>query len=230
MIRFVAAAAVLVTTIAAAPVDAADRNFSVGDFSSLELTGSPDVTVVTGQAASVRASGSDAALDRLEIGVSGGTLKIGSKRGLDWSWRDHGRVTIAVTVPMLRAVDVSGSGDIVVDRVKSHDFTAAIAGSGSIRVAALDADLTNFSIAGSGSVTAAGRCSAGTAKIRGSGDLKLTALKCATLSANVTGSGSIDAYATQTATLSTTGSGDIRVTGGARCTVSSTGSGKAHCS
>lgn len=228
MIHLVVIAAVIAVT--AAPAAAAERRFPVGDFSGIALAGSPNVTVVTGPAASVRASGSDAALDRLEIGVDGGTLKIGTKRGLDWSWRDYGRVTIAVTVPMLRAVDVGGSGDVVVDRVKSHDFTAAIAGSGSIRVGALDADLTNFSIAGSGSVTAAGRCSAETAKIRGSGDLKLSGLKCMTLSANIAGSGAIDAYATQTATLAMMGSGDIRVTGGARCTVSSTGSGKAHCS
>ncbi len=229
MIRFVAAA-VLAAAAAAAPVAAADRNFPVTDFSGIDLGGSPDVTVVTGRTASVRASGSTEALDRLEIGVAGGTLKIGTKHGLDWSWRDHGRVTIAVTVPMLRAVDVSGSGDVVVDRVKSHDFTAAIAGSGSLRVVALDADMTNFSIAGSGSVTAAGRCSAGSAKIRGSGDLRLSGLKCTTLSASIAGSGSIDAYATQTATLATMGSGDIRVAGGARCTVSTAGSGKAVCS
>lgn len=219
-----------VALIAAVPVAAAERSFPVGDFAGLALAGSPDVTVTTGRAASVRASGSDAALDRLDIRVENGTLKIGTKRGVDWSWRDHGRVTIAVTVPMLDAVDVAGSGDVVVDRVKAPRFSGSISGSGSLTLAALDADATNFAVAGSGSVTAAGRCGAGSVKVAGSGDLKLAGLKCATLSASVAGSGSVDAFATQTATLATMGSGDIRLTGGARCTVSTAGSGKAHCS
>ncbi len=225
MLRLIAAAALIAT-----PALAAERNFPVGDFHGLALAGSPDVTVTTGKAASVRASGSDAALDRLEVVVENGTLKIGTKRGLDWSWRDHGRVTIAVTVPMLRAVDVAGSGDVVVDRVKVRDFAAALSGSGSIRVAALDADAASFATSGSGSMEAVGRCGGGSAKIAGSGDLKLSGLKCATLSASVAGSGTINAYATQTANLATMGSGDIYLTGGARCTVSTAGSGKARCS
>lgn len=218
------------TLLAAAPAFATDRGFPVGDFHGLALAGSPDVTVTTGHASSVRASGSPEALDRLEIGVEGGVLKIGTKRGLDWSWRDHGRVTIAVTVPMLREVDIAGSGDVVVDRVKVRDFAANIAGSGSLHLPALDTDHAAFDVAGSGTVTAAGRCGSGSASIKGSGDLKLAALKCATLSASVAGSGSLDAYATQTATLATMGSGNITVTGGARCTVSTAGSGKARCS
>lgn len=229
MIRLFAAAA-LGTSLLAAPVAAAERSFPVTDFHGVTLAGSPDVTVTTGRTASVRASGSDAALDRLEIVVEGGTLKIGTRHGLDWSWRDHGPVRIAITVPMLRSVDVAGSGDVIVDSVRVRDFAANITGSGSLRVAALDADMTSFNIAGSGTITAAGRCGAGTAKIAGSGELKLAALHCATLSASIAGSGSIDAFATQTATLATMGSGDIRLTGGARCTVSSAGSGTAHCS
>ena len=226
MIRLIAAA-VLFTAV---PALAAERGFQVGDFHGLSLAGSPDVTVTTGHAPSVHATGSDVALDRLDIGVEGGTLKIGTKRGLDWSWKDHGRVTIVITVPMLREVAIAGSGDVTVDTVKVRDFAGTVAGSGSLHLPALDADHASFEVTGSGTIAATGRCGSGTAKITGSGDLKLAALKCATLSANVTGSGSIDAFATQTAAVATMGSGDINITGGARCTVSSAGSGKAKCS
>lgn len=220
----------LVAALLATPALAAERSFPVGGFDRLDLAGSPDVTVTTGRAASVRASGSDGALDRLDIRVEGNTLRIGTKRGMDWSWRDLGRVTIAVTVPMLRAVDVAGSGAVVVDRVKVADFAAAMSGSGSVRVGSLDARKTSFATAGSGTMTASGTCGSGAAKIAGSGDLKLAGLKCETLSASIAGSGSIDAYATRSATLATMGSGDINVSGGARCTVSTAGSGKARCS
>ncbi len=216
--------------LAAVPALADERSFPVDDFHGLALAGSPDVTVATGRAASVRAEGSAAALDRLEIYVDGGTLRIRTKKGLDWSWRDHGKVRIAVTVPMLRAVDVAGSGDVVVDTVKVRDFAGTISGSGSLNVAMLDADASSFAVSGSGTVTAAGRCGSGAAKIAGSGDLKLSGLRCATFSASVAGSGTIDAFATQTATLATMGSGDIRLAGGARCTTSTAGSGRVHCS
>ena len=228
MIRLMTAAALLT---AAAPALADERAFPVGGFDRLASSGSADVSVATGARASVHATGEAAALDRLDIHVEGDTLRIGTKRESMWSgWRDHGRVHIAVTVPMLRAVDLAGSGGVTVDRVKVRDFDGSIGGSGRLTVAALDTDTAAFNVAGSGDMTVAGRCGSAKASIAGSGDLKLAGLKCATFSGNIAGSGRIDAFATQTANLSIMGSGDITLTGGARCTVSSAGSGKAHCS
>ena len=215
--------------LAAGPAVAAERGFPVGSFDRVTVEGSADVVVSTGHGESVRASGDPTALDRLDVRVDGTTLKIGTKRGLDWSWRDHGPVRVAVAVPTLRAVDIAGSGSIAVDRVKTEAFAAVVAGSGSVTVAALDSDRASFVTRGSGSMTAAGRCGDGVARIEGSGDLKLAALKCTTLSASVAGSGSLEAFASRTATLATMGSGDITVTGGARCTTSTAGSGKIHC-
>ena len=220
-----------VALLAATPALAAERSYPVAGFDKLALEGSPDVTVTTGKAVGVHATGDEAVLDKLDVRVEGGVLKIGHKRtGFNWDWGNHVRTRFAITVPMLRAVDIAGSGAVTVDRVKAPDFAGNIAGSGSLKVAALDAERTKFDISGSGTMTAAGRCGAGSAEIAGSGDLKLSTLRCATLSASIAGSGSIDAFATQTATLSIMGSGDIRLTGGARCTVSSAGSGKTHCS
>jgi hypothetical protein len=224
--RLLLLAAMLIAT----PTLAAERGFPVGDFHGIALSGSPDVVVTTGRTASVHATGSEEALDRLEIRVEDGTLKIGNKRGLDWSWRDHGPVRIAVGVPMIRAIAVAGSGDVKADRIKVKDFAAAIAGSGDITIAALDADATSFAVSGSGDVTAAGRCGAGVVKLAGSGDMKFGGLKCETLSVNVAGSGDVAAFASRTANVAIRGSGDVTVTGGGRCTVSTTGSGKAHCS
>ena len=216
---------------AAAPAFADERDFPVGGFDRLAAGGSANITVTTGARASVRATGEAAALDHLDIRVEGETLKVGTKRDSLWSgWRDHGRVQIAVTVPMIRAVDLAGSGTVTVDRIKVRDFDASIGGSGRLNVAMLDSDTSKFDIAGSGDMAIAGRCGSAKASIAGSGDLKLSGLKCATFSASVAGSGRIDAYASQTATLSTMGSGDINLTGGARCSVSTAGSGKARCS
>ncbi|MBV8972072.1 MAG: DUF2807 domain-containing protein [Sphingomonadaceae bacterium] len=225
MIRAVLAAALL-----AAPAAAADRGFPVGAFDRISVAGSQEVTVATGHAPSVRASGDSEALDRLDIRVEGGVLKIGSKHDAGWSWRNHGPVHVAVTVPMVRGVDLAGSGSVTIDRVKTQDFDGELSGSGRLSVAAFDADRVQLGVSGSGSATLAGRCGSMKANLQGSGDLKLADLRCETISANTAGSGSIAAQATRTAALSTAGSGDIHLTGGARCTVSTAGSGRVNCS
>ena len=148
MIRPIAAA---ILAAVAVPALAAEQSFPVGGFDRIALGGSPDVTVTTGKAVSVRASGEQQALDRLDIRVEGGVLKIGTKRGdWNWSWRDHGKVSIAVTVPMVRGVELGGSGTVSVDRIRVPAFTAEVGGSGAIRVAALDAQTAKFSLAGFG--------------------------------------------------------------------------------
>lgn len=224
MIRFFAAA-----TLLAAPAIGAELRVPVGNFDRIALGGSPDVTVTTGRTASVVATGDQRALDRLDIRVDRGTLKIGPKRGNNWNWRDYGKVRVAVGVPMVRGVELGGSGTVSVDRVKTPDFAAEIGGSGSIRVAALDTGKASFSIGGSGNVDVAGRCDSASIDIAGSGSARLGGLRCRTLSASVAGSGNIDANASATASVTVAGSGDVRVGGGAKCAVSKHGSGSVNC-
>lgn len=222
--------AALALLTAATPALAADLTVPVGNFDRLALAGSPEVTVTTGRTASVRASGEQKALDRLDIRVEGGMLKIGSKKGnWNWNWSSVKPVRITVTVPMLRGVDVGGSGSVAVDRVKVPAFEAAVGGSGSISVTSLDAERTSFEVGGSGSIAATGRCGDSQASIGGSGSLRLGGLKSATLTASIGGSGDIDAFASRTAKVTVAGSGDARVAGGAKCSATKVGSGSIVC-
>ena len=228
MIRNLTLALVVAATAATGAL-AAEQSFPVGGFDHIALGGSPDVGVTTGSAVSVRATGDQRALDRLDIRVEGGVLRIGKKRGGNWSWGNYGPVRIAVTVPMIRGVEIGGSGSVAVDRIKVPAFAASIGGSGSMKIGALDVHDASFSVAGSGNVTAAGRCDTAKIDIAGSGRLGLAGLKCQTLSASIAGSGNIDATAVQTASVSVMGSGDARIGGGARCSVSKHGSGTVTC-
>ena len=222
--------AAVIALVAAAPALAAEQSFPVGAFDRIALGGSPEVTVTTGTAVGVRAVGDRKALDRLEIRVEGGVLKIGSKHG-GWTvgWGDYGKVRIAVGVPMVRGVEVGGSGSVAVDRVRTADFAADVGGSGNVQIATLDTGRARFNVGGSGNIAASGRCSTAEMNVGGSGSLRLAGLKCATLNANVAGSGDIDANASQTAAVSIAGSGDVHVAGTARCSVSTHGSGRATC-
>nr|WP_310525449.1 head GIN domain-containing protein [Polymorphobacter sp.] len=221
--------AVGMLALAAAPTFAAERSYTVGSFDRLAVAGSSDVAVTTGKAISVRASGDEAALDKLEITVENGTLQVRNKSRYGMNWGGNAKTRVVITVPMLRTTDVAGSGNVTVDRIDTPDFTASVSGSGGLNLPKLTTAKSRFSVAGSGNVSAAGTSTETKASVAGSGNLNIPGLKSSVLSASVSGSGSVDAFATTTASVSVAGSGDVRVRGGARCAISKSGSGSVDC-
>lgn len=207
------------------------RDFQVGAFEQISLTGSSNVVVTVGGAPSVRAEGDTALLEKLEIRVENGTLRIGYKKG-NWSfgWRkDHGPVTVHVTAPSLTGAEVAGSGDMKIDKVEGGDFKGEIAGSGEIQLASLRARNASFAIAGSGGVTATGTAETADFDIAGSGDVNAGGLRVKRAKVSIAGSGNVETQATETANVDIMGSGDAIVTGGAKCSVNKMGSGDVRC-
>jgi hypothetical protein len=209
----------------------ASRDFAVGAFDRISLSGSPNVVVTVGGAPSVRAEGDSELLEKLEIKVEDGVLRIGYKRG-NWSfgWRkDHAPVTIHVSAPAIRGAEVAGSGDMRIDKVEGGDFAGDIAGSGEIQLASLRARNASFSIAGSGGVTASGTAETAEFEIAGSGDVRAGGLQVRSAKVSIAGSGNVETRATESANVEIMGSGDVVVTGGAKCSVSKMGSGDVRC-
>ena len=203
------------------------RSFQVGGFDKISLTGSPNVVVAVGGQPSVRAEGEAAELERLEISVVNGELRIGMRSG-SWSGSHRG-ITVHVTVPSLQAAAISGSGDINIDRVQGQAFAGTVGGSGDLGVRELRVAQASFALTGSGGISAAGGAQRIEAHLNGSGDLSLASFETADASVTVIGSGDVALRATGTAQLRLTGSGDINIAGGARCTIAKTGSGDVTC-
>jgi hypothetical protein len=207
------------------------RDFQVGAFDRVELAGSQNVIVTVGGAPSAYAEGDTGLLERLEVRVENGVLRIGQKKG-NWSFgwsKDHNPIIVHVTAPSLRGAEVAGSGDMKVDKVQGDVFAAAIAGSGELEVASLTAKTASFDIAGSGGVTAAGTADSTDISIAGSGDVRAAGLQSKRAKVSIAGSGNVEAKALETADISIMGSGDVVITGGAKCNVSKMGSGDARC-
>lgn len=206
------------------------RDFQVGAFESVSLEGSHDVVVAVGGAPSVRAEGDAEAIERLDIRVENGTLKIGSRRSDGWFSRNRGHVTVHVTAPALNAASIGGSGDMRIDRVEAPRFAASIGGSGDMEIGALRARQASFSIAGSGDIRAAsGQVEEAEISIAGSGNVSADALQTRRADVSVVGSGDVSLSASETVEASIMGSGDVNVQGNARCSVSRMGSGDVHC-
>lgn len=209
----------------------ARRDFRVGAFQSISLTGSPDVIVTVGGAPSVRAEGDARLVERLDIRTEDGDLKIGVREGSSWSFgfsRDRG-VTVHVTVPALQAATVTGSGDIRVDRIQGERFVGTVTGSGDLEVAQMRAGEAVFSLIGSGAIRAAGAAERSHVELQGSGDVDLGALEIREAVVALHGSGDVTARATGAARVTLLGSGDVAITGPARCQIDKRGSGDVHC-
>ena len=209
------------------------RNYQVGAFEQIEVSGPYDVEVRTGDAPSVSASGSEKLLERLVVEVRGDRLLIHPRkdRGFRWSWGSHGSAKIQVTVPALRAAEIAGSGDISINEVKGKSFEGSVAGSGGLSVESLEVQSLKLSIAGSGDVRArSGVAQIADYSIAGSGDLDAGGVRSETADVSIAGSGDVRAQATGTADVTIMGSGDVTLTGGAKCNVSKMGSGDARCS
>ncbi len=205
------------------------RTFQVGAFERISLEGAHDVVVTVGGAPTVRAEGDAAVLERLEVRVENGALKIGTERG-NWSWRrSRGHATVYVTVPSLTGAAIAGSGDMRIDRVEAQRFAASIGGSGDLEIAALRARQANFSIAGSGGIRASGQAEETDISIAGSGNMSLNGLQSRRADVSVAGSGDVAIHASESVAASILGSGDISVEGGARCSVTKMGSGDVRC-
>ena len=208
------------------------RNYEVGNFDRIELAGAYDVTVKTGSAPSVHASGNEKAMERLVVEVKNGILTIYPKKRNGFSWSSGGgHVALQVTVPSLRGAELAGSGDLRIDSVAGDQFAGGIAGSGNLTVDRLQVGELKIDIAGSGSAKASnGRVKKAEYDIAGSGGIDAAGVAAETASVSIAGSGDVMANASNSANVSIMGSGNVEVKGGAKCTVSKAGSGDVRCS
>lgn len=197
----------------ATPVSAAERGFAVPSFDRVRAAGPFDVIVRAGGPALIRATGPQAALDRLIVTAEDGVLSIRPDQRDQAMWRNWLRkgekVVVTVRTPSLRGVALAGSGTVTVDRAQADRFAASVAGSGDLSIGALRADEAVLSVAGSGDITVAGRAARVSATILGSGDIRAEGLATATASASVAGSGDVRLTASGTVAASIAGSGDV---------------------
>jgi hypothetical protein len=155
-------------------------------FASVELAGSTRVTVRVGDERSVVVRADDNLVARVTTTVQDGTLVIGTVPG---SFTAQSPMTVAVGVPSLDALTLSGSGIVAATGVDASSLTVRLPGSGVLRAsgAATRLDVT---LEGSGDAQL-GQLVAGDARavVSGSGRIVLTTTK--SLDATVSGSGAI---------------------------------------
>ena len=164
---------------------------SVGEFDEIAVEGFGEISVAVGAAAPLTIEADDNVLPLYETQVSGSTLTVKPKDG--YSFSDIEGPAIRVGTPALRAVSISGSGDVTASGITGE----------SLRIR----------ISGSGDVTPAGTVDRLTIRIEGSGDVAGAALQVAEAEVDIDGSGSAVVNATDTLDVDISGSGKVTYLG-----------------
>ena len=208
-----------------------ERTYAAAGFERVSAVGPQEVAVKVGPAFSVSATGDADALDRYEVVVRGGALRIQPRHGAWWDidWSNRKPVTFTVTLPQISAASFVGSGEMKIDRVEGNRFEANLAGSGHMDIAELAVDNARFSVAGSGDLSANGKARDAHVSVAGSGDMRATGLAIDTAHVSIAGSGDAELTVKDDAHVSTVGNGDVTISGTARCTVSRIGAGSVRC-
>lgn len=209
----------------AAPARAATRNFGVESFTKIRVEGPFKVTVTTGIPPFVRATGSQAGIDRVAVEVESDTLVIRA----DDSWggypgADPGPVEINVGTHDLTSARVNGAGSIAIDRVKGLTFALSLQGSGAGQIGDVAIDQLSVNLVGSASAKVAGHAGKLTTLVRGVSSLDATALVTPSAQISADGTATVDATVTDAAKVDAWGPATIRFAGHPACTVKVSGS------
>jgi hypothetical protein len=223
MIRTLTLAALI---LAAAPVAAAERNYSVTSFDRIRVDGPYRVKLTTGVAPFAKATGSSGAIDGVSVSVQGRTLVV---QGNPSAWGGYpgqspGPVELALGTHEIATAWLNGAGALSISKVKGLAFDVAIQGAGSVAVEDLTVDQLKLGISGMGSATLAGSAQKATAIIRGTSSLDASALKVKELTLGAEGAATIKAVATDTAKVDARGTAGIELAGNPACTVTAQGS------
>jgi len=207
------------------PASAATRNFGITGFTKIRVEGPFKVTLATGVPPFARASGSNVALDRLDIEMRGDTLVVRSAS----SWGGYpganpGPVEITLGTHELSAAALSGAGTLLIDRVGGLGFILSVQGSGRGEIGSVAADQLNVSLVGTASAKLSGRTKKLTVLARGTSELDAAGLAATDAAIGADGAATIDANVTDEAVVNATGPATIRLTGRPSCTLKVAGS------
>ncbi len=218
--------AALCALSAAAPADAASRNFAITSFDRVRIDGPYRVHLATGVPPFASATGSAQALDAIALDVQGRTLVIHVNRGTwgGYSGQSTGPVTIDLGTHDLTAAWLNGSGSVAIDRVSGLSFELSVECSGLDSIDQVVVDQLRVNLDGAASARLAGSALRLNAIVRGSSSLDAAALAIKDVTVDAEGPAIVKAAVSGTAKVDAFGVAAVTLTGSPACTVRTQGS------
>lgn len=211
---------------AASPAAAAERNYSVTQFTKVRVDGGYSVKLKSGVSPFARATGSPSALDAVSVEVQGETLVV---RRNPSAWGGYpgerpGPVEISVGTHEITGAWINGDGALAVDKVSGQSFQLSVQGSGSASIGTVAVDKLQADLAGSGSVKLAGEAANVRLGVNGPGSIDASALSAKDGQIQAAGNAVVRLTATDTAEVRSFGTASVELGGNPACTVHASGS------
>ena len=216
-------ALVIITSCTKGNRNVITENRDISGFDKVHNLGSFDVTIVNAPVFNVAVEAEENLLPFIRTDVSDGVLHIGVKKG--HIIKPHETIKVNVHMPVLKGIELSGSGNIICDTFDIEQMDIDISGSGNISLGT-HATSVNSKISGSGEITITGSATNANLSISGSGQLHALDMVCINCNADIAGSGSIYVNVTTKLDAHISGSGDIYYSGNPQVNTHISGSGK----
>jgi Putative auto-transporter adhesin, head GIN domain len=184
---------------------------SVAPFSKLRVDGPVDVRLAPGAQEGVSVRADDNLEPYITTVVEGDTLVVGIKPGSSFSTKNE--LVVAIDFKQLQRVQLRGSGDARIDRVKGDRFEAELSGSGDLSIGLLEVKELSARLSGSGDVSVAGQAEQQDWELSGSGDVAAASLSGRKVKARLSGSGDLRLGVSQELDAQISGSGDLSYSG-----------------
>lgn len=225
------------------------RNFAATGFDRIAVRGCDRVVVTFGAGFAVRAQGPAASLAAIDVRSRGQVLMLTRAPGSCDSRARKPAAIIAITLPRLRAIEASGTGQIRVGMLDTPEFdatmrgtgglsidglrsaraTIALSGTGAATLRGVQAGRLSLTLGGTGSITATGRADALAITASGTGHVDTSTIMTRALSVRASGTGSVRAAVDGPAGIDAGGIARVTVTGRPRCSVSKSGMARVTC-
>ncbi|MBB5519420.1 head GIN domain-containing protein [Amphiplicatus metriothermophilus] len=180
--------------LAAGSALAETRDYDLSGFDAVSVSSGQNAVITVGGNYSVRAEGTEKALERLDILVKGDELVIRRKPRVGIVWGRSETATVYVTTPTLARLDVSSGADATATGVDSDNFVVDASSGADVEVS--------------------GRCGALVADVSSGASIRADGLECRRVTADASSGGSMRVFASESVTADASSGGDIDVYGG----------------
>ncbi len=203
--RIAAVATAAASAFIAAPAFAEVRTYDLDGFDAVDISSGIIANVTVGGSFSVEIEAAEQDLERLNVEVKNGELKIGRNyRSMSWG-RDRGRIDARVTLPSLTEIEASSGAGVTATGVDAGSFE-------------LDAS-------SGASIDVEGACDSASVDGSSGSSVDAEALICAKVDVDVSSGASARVHASDSLTADASSGGSVRVFGDPQQRNSSTSSG-----
>ena len=189
------------------------KELKLDSFTKISFRAEGKLYLRQGSPQKVEVEGDRDYIEELDIRVDGDRLTMGRDNWNFWNWKSgNNRVTIYVTVPDIKAVAVSGSGDLIGEtKITSRDLDLNVSGSGSMILEADASGVIDADVSGSGNIELKGKSQNFESHVSGSGKVKLNITVADRATFGLSGSGKVIASGSaQEVKANISGSGEVQ--------------------